>query len=79
MSRNKSQKVKIDMVTQENSLLDMVREALDDRIIERVAERTGLSKTTIHAVAKGQYKKAPHTSTLRTLADYLKVGGRANG
>jgi transcriptional regulator with XRE-family HTH domain len=79
MSRNNYHKVKIDTMTQENNLLDVVRDALHDRIIERVAERTGLSKTTIHAVAKGQYKKAPHTSTLRTLADYLKVGGCANG
>jgi transcriptional regulator with XRE-family HTH domain len=58
------------------NLLDVVREALHDRIIERVSKNTGISKTTIHTIAKGKHKRAPHLSTVRALATYLGVSER---
>ena len=54
--------------------LDLVRVALKDRKLLRVAECTGLSRNTVQAVAAG--KVSPHPSTIKVLADYLGVNNR---
>jgi len=54
--------------------LDLVRDALKDRKLLRVAESTGLSRNTVQAVAAGRVD--PHPSTIKVLADYLGVNNR---
>ena len=48
-----------------------IRQALQDRVLQRVAENTGLNPMTINKIAKGKTKK-PHNSVLRVLSDYLQ-------
>ncbi len=55
-------------------LVAKIREALSDRIIQVVAERSGVGTNTIHDLVSGRTnKRGPHVSTLRILADYLGV------
>lgn len=48
-----------------------IKEALQDRVLKVVSERTGLSEGTINRIRSGKTKK-PHNSVLRVLEDYLK-------
>jgi transcriptional regulator with XRE-family HTH domain len=50
--------------------LQQVRNALNDRIIAKVAEATGLNPHTIYRIKKG--KANPNKSTLKLLSNYLK-------
>ena len=54
-----------------NNTLDLVREALKDRKMSRVAKATGLSRNTVQAVANGVFEH--HHATVKVLADYLGV------
>ena len=49
--------------------LNQVRQALQDRIIAKVAEATGLNPHTIYRIKQG--KTNPNKSTLKLLAHYL--------
>lgn len=46
-------------------------EALHDRNIQVVAERTSLSAFTIYRLINGTHK--PNASTVKLLADYLRI------
>jgi transcriptional regulator with XRE-family HTH domain len=48
-----------------------IREALKDRVLQRVAEKTGLNPMTINKIANGKTKK-PHKVVQRALSDYLQ-------
>jgi len=52
--------------------VDKVREALADRRLNVVAERTGVTVRTLENLHFGRTKK-PHSATLKVLADYLGV------
>ena len=55
-------------------LIAKVQAALQDRIVQTVAERTGLSQNTISALRDGKTgKRGPNSSTVKILADYLGV------
>lgn len=57
-----------------SDLIAKVQTALQDRIVQTVAERTGLSKNTISALRDGKTsKRGPNLATIKTLADYLGV------
>ena len=45
--------------------------ALQDRILQVVADRTGLNPMTVNKIARGKTKK-PHNAVLRVLSDYLQ-------
>lgn len=57
-----------------SDLYNLVKIALEDRIVSIVAERTGVGKNTIHQIKLGNVRK-PQISTLKVLADYLGVKG----
>jgi len=48
---------------------DQVRQALSDRVLSVVAERTGLHKSTIYRLADGE---RPSLETLEALSEYLQ-------
>jgi len=50
--------------------LDQIRKALDDRNMDKVAERTGIHRNTISAIRAGSNQN-PTYATLKTLSDYL--------
>lgn len=50
--------------------LNQIRNALNDRIIAKVAEATSLNPHTIYRIKKG--KTSPNKSTLKLLSNYLK-------
>jgi hypothetical protein len=53
--------------------LQKVREALEDRNIQMVADRLQMSKTTIHAIKAGSDKHKARPTTVDALARYLGV------
>ncbi len=57
--------------------LEEVRAMLDDRNVEKVAERTGIHRNTIAAIRAGSNQN-PTYATLKTLSDYLR-GVSING
>jgi len=50
--------------------LDQIREALDDRILYVVAERTGIHRNTIAAIKSGKIEN-PTYYVLKKISDYL--------
>lgn len=52
--------------------LHEIKLALNDRIIAKVAEGTGLNPHTIYRIKKGKTK--PNKSTLKLLSNYLVNG-----
>lgn len=50
---------------------EQIKEALHDRVLQVVAERTGLNVMTVNKIANGKTKK-PHNSVLKVLSDYLQ-------
>lgn len=56
--------------------LEEIRKALQDRIISKVAEATGLNAHTIYRIQKGKHK--PNIGTMKLLARYLKGEQDAN-
>lgn len=52
-------------------LLDKIKDALSDRLLNVVAEKTGVSVRTISKIRNGQEVKNP--AILKVLADYLGV------
>lgn len=50
--------------------LQEIQVALNDRIILRVAEVTGLNPHTLYRIKKGKHK--PNIGTIKLLAKYLK-------
>jgi hypothetical protein len=55
-------------------LIPKIQEALQDRIILTVSERTGISKTTIFSLRDGKTtKRGPNIATIKTLANYLGI------
>jgi transcriptional regulator with XRE-family HTH domain len=50
--------------------LEEIQKALEDRIISKVAEGTGLNPHTIYRIQKGKHN--PNKSTLKLLAHYLE-------
>ena len=50
--------------------LEEIKKALQDRIISKVAEATGLNPHTIYRIQKGKHK--PNIGTMKLLARYLK-------
>ena len=50
--------------------LDQIREALDDRILYVVAERTGIHRNTISAIKSGKIEN-PTYYVLKKISDYL--------
>lgn len=48
-----------------------IRDALADRTLSVVAEKTGLSRNTLSNIRNGV--GTPNAATLKVLADYLKV------
>ncbi len=50
--------------------LEQIRSLLDDRNVEKVAERTGIHRNTISAIRAGSNQN-PTYATLKTLSDYL--------
>lgn len=55
----------------ETNILDLVREALQDRNILRVSHATGIARNTLYRIRNGD--TIPHASTLAVLAKYLGV------
>jgi transcriptional regulator with XRE-family HTH domain len=53
--------------------LEQIRTALDDRNVEKVAERTGIHRNTISAIRAGTNQN-PTYSTIKALSDYLRGG-----
>lgn len=53
--------------------LEQIRELLDDRNVEKVAERTGIHRNTISAIRTGANQNPTYT-TIKTLSDYLRGG-----
>lgn len=51
--------------------IDKIKDALADRLLNVVAEKTGLSRHTIANVKAG--RGTPNPATLKVLADYLGV------
>ena len=51
--------------------LDQIRMALDDRNMDKVAERTGIHRNTISAIRSGSNRN-PTYATLKILSDYLR-------
>ena len=56
--------------------LRLVREALTDRNILRVAEKTGIAPNTLYRIRSG--RSEPHRATLLVLAHYLGIGTDAS-
>jgi transcriptional regulator with XRE-family HTH domain len=50
--------------------LEQLRTALDDRNVEKVAERTGIHRNTIGAIRSGSNQN-PSYATMKALSDYL--------
>jgi transcriptional regulator with XRE-family HTH domain len=50
--------------------LEQIRTALDDRNVEKVAERTGIHRNTIGAIRNGANAN-PTYATMKALSDYL--------
>jgi transcriptional regulator with XRE-family HTH domain len=50
--------------------LEQLRTALDDRNVEKVAERTGIHRNTIGAIRNGTNAN-PSYATMKILSDYL--------
>jgi transcriptional regulator with XRE-family HTH domain len=50
--------------------LEQLRTALDDRNVEKVAERTGIHRNTIGAIRNGTNSN-PSYATMKILSDYL--------
>lgn len=57
--------------------LNQIREALDDRNLEKVAENTGIHRNTLAAIRMGTNTN-PTYATLKALSDYLS-GVPVNG
>lgn len=58
----------------DQTFTERVREALQDRILLKVSQATGISQTTLTRFKNGgNHAKGPQTRTLKTLADYLGV------
>ena len=58
----------------EQTFTERVREALQDRILMKVSQATGISTTTLTRFKNDlNHAKGPHISTIKTLADYLGV------
>lgn len=57
--------------------LEQIREALEDRNMDKVAERTGIHRNTIAAIRSGSNKN-PTYATLKVLSDYL-TGNQIDG
>lgn len=53
--------------------LEQIRALLDDRNVEKVAERTGIHRNTISAIRTGANQN-PTYITIKTLSDYLRGG-----
>lgn len=51
--------------------LDQMRDALEDRNVEKVAENTGIHRNTISAIRAGTNTN-PTYSTMKVLSDYLR-------
>lgn len=51
--------------------LDEIRRSLDDRILNVVAEKTGLHRNTIAAIKSGKIEN-PTYYALKKLSDYLE-------
>ena len=51
--------------------LEQIRTMLDDRNVEKVAERTGIHRNTISAIRSGSNQN-PTYVTLKALSDYLR-------
>jgi transcriptional regulator with XRE-family HTH domain len=56
--------------------LEELQSALNDRILLRVAEATGLNPHTLYRIKKGKHK--PNIGTIKLLAKYLKGEDYAN-
>ena len=57
--------------------LNQIREALDDRNLEKVADNTGIHRNTLAAIRAGTNTN-PTYATLKALSDYLS-GAPVNG
>lgn len=58
----------------DKTFAERVREALQDRILLKVSQATGISQTTLTRFKTGgNHAKGPQMRTLKTLADYLGV------
>ena len=53
--------------------LEQIRALLDDRNVEKVAERTGIHRNTISAIRTGANQNPTYT-TIKTLSDYMRGG-----
>jgi transcriptional regulator with XRE-family HTH domain len=57
-----------------SDLQTRVHEALQDRVISVVSQRTGVHHNTIARIRTGEkHAKGPRLTTLKVLAQYLKV------
>jgi len=52
---------------------EQIRTSLDDRSVEKVAERTGIHRNTISAIRAGTNQN-PTYATIKALSDYLRGG-----
>lgn len=55
----------------EKMLIDKIRYALEDRVLNVVASRAGVSVRTLRNLRSGRVE--PNQATLKVLADYLGV------
>ena len=53
--------------------LEQIKSGLEDRNLEKVAERTGIHRNTINAIRTGSNTN-PTYATLKVLSDYLEKG-----
>ena len=51
--------------------LEEIRAMLDDRNVEKVAERTGIHRNTLGAIRNGSNQN-PTYATLKAISDYLR-------
>ena len=52
--------------------LDKIRDALHDRRLDVVAEKTGISATTLSGIRNGRITR-PHAATIKVLSAYLRL------
>jgi transcriptional regulator with XRE-family HTH domain len=52
--------------------LDKIKDALRDRRLDVVSEKTGISATTLSGIRAGRITR-PHAATIKVLSEYLKV------
>lgn len=50
--------------------LDKIKDALQDRRLDVVSEKTGISSTTLSGIRNGRITR-PHAATIKVLSAYL--------